>query len=331
MAKLDGSLTFRVTKEELYHSGFDVSPDRKWLISQYEAPNTPPCNALYAIDGSRSKILAKSDPADAPQMAELFKFKSSDGEFDIHGIRLKPLGYDPSRKNPVIAFPYGLRRGPTFWPYYYGGPMIIRYGNQLKPNRDYMIVQVNSRGTLFRGRAFVNAAGNRPFTVAAQDYADAIKLLRKRSDVDRDRVGIVGHSFGGGVASMAVLKHPDVFSVAVSKSGVMDFRNQNAIFATSFGMGTFDENAEAYVSESPVTHAGKLKRPLLLMQGLMDTRVYPNSVFMMSDALDAAGVDYDLRVYPRAGHGLGPSALVTQWRFLQRHLLDEIHEPDGNE
>lgn len=209
--------------------------------------------------------------------------------------------------------------------------MVIPDGNGFKLNRDYIIVQVNSRGTLFRGRAFVDAAHKRPLSVVAQDYADAIKLLRKRPDIDGDRVGVVGHSFGGGVATMAILQHPDVFSVAVSKAGVMDFRNQNAISANWCGMGTIEENPEAYISEAPVSHAAKLKRPLLLMQGMLDTRVYPNSVFMMSDALDAADKDYDLRIYPRDGHGLGNSATRTQWKFLRRHLQDGAHARQRNE
>lgn len=322
IASLDGTKSWRVTKRELNHSSFQISPDHRWLISTCEGPDTPPCTWLSSMDGTKTLLLAERNPREAAHIAETFKFRSSDGGHDIHGILYKPLDYDPACKYPVIAMPYGLRGGPTWWPDYVGNPLAINTGKEFQYNRSYIILQVNNRGTMFRGRDFVDAAYGRLLTVCAQDYADAVRSLQGRTDIDFERVGIVGTSFGGGVACLAVLQHPDVFLAGISKAGVMDWRNQAAVATVRFGMGLFNENSDSYKNDSPVAHAHKLKRPLLLMQGMLDTRVLPNSVFLMSDALDQADLDYEMKLYPNSKHTVQPVGLSGQWKFFKKHLID---------
>jgi dipeptidyl-peptidase-4 len=320
VANLDGSKSWRVTCGELYYSEFQISPNRQWLIATSEAPNIAPSSTLFSMDGTEKVRLAKIVAKETSQHAETFKFRSSDGRFDIHGILFLPADYDPKRRYPLLAMPYGLRGGPTWWPVYVGSPLAIDTGSEFIHNRKYIIMQVNNRGTMFRGRDFVDAAHGKPLTVGAQDYAEAIRSLKRRTDIDFERVGIVGSSFGGGLACLAVLRHPDVFCAGASKSGLMDWQNQSLVATSRFGMGTLKDNPMGYVSDSPLSHAAKLKRPFLLMHGLLDKRVYPNSAFMMSDAWDTAGASYEMKLYPNAGHGLGNLALRVQWEFLERHL-----------
>ena len=98
------------------HSNFNLSPDKKWLIAQYEEVNTPPCTALYSTSGEFVANLAESDPSTAANLAEMFKFRSDDGRFDIYGILYKPRDFDPNKTYPVINTLYGgpnsRNRGP---------------------------------------------------------------------------------------------------------------------------------------------------------------------------------------------------------------------------
>ena len=87
---LDGKQQRRVTTLDYHHSNFQLSPDRKWLIAQYEAVNRPPSTAIYRTDGKFVANLAEQGPAEAANLAEMFKFRSDDDQFDIYGILYKP-------------------------------------------------------------------------------------------------------------------------------------------------------------------------------------------------------------------------------------------------
>lgn len=309
---MDGKNQTRVTTKEAHHSKFNLSPDRKWLIAQYEQVNVPPCTALYAADGTFVANLAESDPADAANLAEMFNFKSSDGKFDIYGILYKPSDFDPEKKYPVINALYG---GP--------GSNEIRASYVSRQYRDcgrgYLAVKVNNRGTGGRGKAFTDSTYGKLGNVDIQDHADAIRMLSERPYFDGDRVGIVGHSYGGYMAAMGAFKHPDVYAASVVRAGVTDWQNYDTIYTERY-MSTPQLNREGYKVGAVMTYAKDLKGKVLIMHGMMDDNVHPNNAFQLIEALDKNGVAYESRFWPNAGHGLGRGMVTSQNEFFDRIL-----------
>ena len=309
---LDGTNQRRVTTIDAHHSGFSLSPDNKWLIAQYEEVNTPPCTALYSTDGKLVAKLAESDPASAANLAEMFSFKSSDGKFDIYGILFKPKGFDPSKKYPVINALYG---GP--------GSNEIRANYVASPQGDtargYLAVKVNNRGTGSRGKAFTDSTYGRLGDVDIQDHADAIRHLRSRSYFDGERVGIVGHSYGGYMAAMGIFKHPDVYAAAVIRAGVTDWQNYDTIYTERY-MSTPQLNPDGYKVGAAMTYAKDLKGKVLIMHGMVDDNVHPNNAFQLIEALDRESKTYESRFWPNGDHGLGAGAGATQQEFFDRTL-----------
>jgi dipeptidyl-peptidase 4 len=309
---LDGTNQRRVTTIDAHHSNFSLSPDNKWLIAQYEEVNTPPCTALYSTEGKLVAKLAESDPASAANLAEMFSFKSSDGKFDIYGILFKPRDFDPSQKYPVVNSLYG---GP--------GSNEIRANYVASPqgdtSRGYLVVRVNNRGTGGRGKAFTDATYGRLGDIDIQDHADAIRLLSSRPYFDGQRVGIVGHSYGGYLAAMGIFKHPDVYSAAVIRAGVTDWRNYDSIYTERY-MSTPQLNPEGYKIGAAMTYVKDLKGKVLIMHGMMDDNVHPNNAFQLIDALDRERKPYESRFWPNGGHGLGMGVNETQQEFFDRVL-----------
>jgi dipeptidyl-peptidase 4 len=158
-----------------------------------------------------------------------------------------------------------------------------------------------------------------------QDQVTAVQeAARLHPDLDPDRVGIRGWSFGGSLATWAVLHRPDVFHVAVAGAGVTDQRLYNAYWRERF-LGHPDQFPERYEALSLVRAASKLTRPLLLIHGLADTNVYPAHTLRLSSALLAAGRPHEVLLLPGAGHQalseeIAEKLLWHQVRFLQRHL-----------
>lgn len=309
---LDGQNQRRVTTIDAHHSNFSLSPDNKWLIAQYEEVNTPPCTALYSTDGKLVAKLAESDPATAANLAEMFSFKSSDGRFDIYGILFKPRDFDPAKKYPVINALYGGPGSNEIRANYVASP-------QGETNRGYLVVKVNNRGTGGRGKAFTDSTYGRLGDVDIQDHADAIRFLRDRPYFDGDRVGIVGHSYGGFMAAMGIFKHPDVYAASVIRAGVTDWRNYDTIYTERY-MSTPQLNPDGYKIGAAMTYAGDLKGKVLIMHGMLDDNVHPNNAFQLIEALDRAGKSYESRFWPNGGHGLGPGASDTQQEFFDRVL-----------
>ncbi len=317
LVSLDGKRQRRVTTLDYHHSNFQLSPDRKWLIAQYESVNRPPSTAIYRTDGKFIANLAEQSPSTAANLAEMFKFRSEDDQFDIYGILYKPSDFDPAKEYPVINALYG---GP--------GSREISARYVSRPRREcdegYLVVKVNNRGTGGRGKAFLGAAYLKLGDVDIQDHADAIRMLRKRSYVDGDRVGIVGHSYGGFMAAMGIFKHPDVYTAAVDRAGPTDWRNYDTIYTERY-MSTPQLNPEGYEMGAAMTHVKNLKGKILIMHGMVDDNVHPNNAFQLIEALDRAGLTYESRFWPNGGHGLGRGVDVTQGEFFKRTLRPESH------
>ncbi len=312
LVELDGQNQRRVTTLDYHHSRFQLSPDRKWLIAQYEDVNRPPCTALYQTDGTFVANLAETDLAAAVNLAETFQFKSDDGQFDIHGILYKPADFDPQRKYPVINSLYGGPNSTEYRPTYVATP-------RAECRQGYLVVKVNNRGTSGRGKAFLGSTYRRLGDVDIQDHADAIRHLASRPYLDTDRVGIVGHSYGGYMAAMGILRHPDVYTASVVRAGVTDWQNYDTIYTERY-MSTPQLNPDGYKQGAAMTFVDQFKGQMLIMHGMLDDNVHPNNAFQLIEALDKSGKKYESRFWANAGHGLAAGANETQAEFFRRTL-----------
>jgi len=309
---LDGSEQRRVTTLDYHHSNFQPSPDKKWLVAQYEAVNTPPSTVLYDTQGRLAATLAEAEPDSAANLAEMFTFRSADGKFDIYGVLYKPTDFDPNKSYPLIN---SLYAGPG------SNEISARYipNERVECARGYLVVKVNNRGTGSRGKAFLGAAYLRLGDIDIRDHADAVRLLSKRPYVDGKRVGIVGHSYGGYMAAMGVFKHPDVYAAAVVGSGVTDWRNYDTIYTERY-MSTPQLNKKGYDTGRAMTYVEDFKGRVLIMHGMIDDNVHPTNAFQLIAAMDAAGKSYESRFFPDTGHGLGRGYAESQWEFFDRVL-----------
>ena len=314
LVHLDGTNQVRVTTIDLHHSNFNLSPDQKWLVAQYEEVNTPPCTALYGTKGEFITNLAESDPAAAANLAETIKFKSDDGKFDIYAILYKPADFDPNKKYPVIHSLYGGPGTTEFNFNYVSTP-------RAETRRGYLVSKCNHRGGGSRGKAFLGATYQKLGTVEIQDHADAVRHLREKPYFDGTRVGITGSSYGGYASAMCIMKHPDAFQVAVNSSGVTDWRNYDTIYTERY-MRTPQVNKEGYDQGAAVTFVDRFEGHMLILHGMVDDNVHPNNAFQLIEAIEAAGKHFNIetRFYANAGHGGFRSGSSLSSAFFDKYL-----------
>ncbi|MBM4093988.1 MAG: S9 family peptidase [Planctomycetes bacterium] len=317
-ARLDGGEDARMTGAPANHTGLEISPDHKWFVACREAVGEPPRTALLNASGQQVAMLAEADGTKAEELGlvapELFTFKADDGKTDLHGILYKPARFDPERKYPLVISVYGGPESRGVSNRYSAADAHCEFG--------FLVATIANRGTTGRGKAFESATYLKLGIVDIQDQADGVRFLCQRPYVDAARVGIFGHSYGGYMSALALVKFPDVFHVGVAGAPVTDWKNYDTIYTERY-MRTPRENPDGYRDGSCLTHAKNLRGQLLLLHGLADDNVHPSNTWQLAHALQQAGLRFDMMIYPLSKHGLGQGSSTLRWEYLHRHLRPE--------
>ncbi|MGN6110336.1 MAG: DPP IV N-terminal domain-containing protein, partial [Kofleriaceae bacterium] len=138
----------------------------------------------------------------------------------------------------------------------------------------FIVVRSDNRGTPNRGRAWERAILKDLITIPLDDQVAALQAIGARHpELDLDRVGVFGWSFGGYFAAMAALLRPDVFKAAIAGAPVTDWALYDTAYTERY-MKTPQANEAGYHATSALTHAGKLERPLLIIHGITDDNVH---------------------------------------------------------
>ncbi len=317
---LDGTDERRMTGADLNHSGFKISPDGRHVVAVRESVEVPPETVLYDENAAELSVLARGDLSGLEENGlrggELIRFTSADGSTPLHAILHVPQNFDPTKKYPVLVDVYG---GPES-----RGPQNRFSAVNPYCELGFAIVKIENRGTLGRGKAFEGATHLKLGVPDLDDQAAGVQaLLEMYPWLDGDNVGMTGHSYGGYMAALALVRHPEVFHAAVAGAPVTDFRNYDTIYTERY-MRTPQENRSGYDQGSAVKMARKLKGDLMLVHGMEDDNVHPANSFQMAHALQSADIPFEMQIFPTSGHGIGsPAYRSSKWSFLQEHLLGE--------
>ncbi len=208
------------------------------------------------------------------------------GSRELNTVVIWPANHRPgSARLPVIMNPYG---GPH-------AQRVIEVGrafalNQWMANQGFAVVVADGRGSPGRGPEFERTIKGDLATPALDDQIDVIGGVAARypEDIDPNRVGIVGWSFGGYLAALAVMAAPEVFHAAVAGAPVTDWR----LYDTAYTERYLSDPAvypEHYEASSLLNRAANLTRPLMIIHGLADDNVLVAHSLQLSSALTAAG------------------------------------------
>lgn len=293
---LDGRGDVRLTDPAFNHT-VRMAPDGRHFVMVSSAHDTPPSTRLADAEG---RILAELATGDINrferlglQPVEMFTFTAADGITDLYGQLHKPSSFDPSRKYPVLFRVYGAPGFSGFREFFMTPDPDTEYG--------FLVVDLDSRATGGRGRPLQDAIYGKLGVVDVDDFAAGIRALHDRPYVDAGRVGVVGGSYGGYMAVMALLRHPDVFHAAVAVSPVTDWKHYDTIWTERY-MGLPRENEAGYLAASAMQYVGNLQGRLMLYFGTADDNVHPSNSLELIAALQQAGKSFEVRIGPDRGH-----------------------------
>ncbi|MFE0178200.1 prolyl oligopeptidase family serine peptidase [Streptomyces sp. NPDC059002] len=255
------------------------------------------------------------------------------GERDLRSALYLPSWHEPgSARLPVLLCPYA---GP--------GIQLVVHARawwtvvaQWFAEQGYAVLITDGRGTPGRGHAWEKAVHGDQLTPVLDDQVDALHAAAELfpDDLDLDRVGIRGWSFGGYLAAGAVLHRPDVFRTAVAGAAPTDLRLYDTHWKERY-LGHPGIQASSYENCSLVAHAHLLERPLMLVHGLSDDNVLPVHMLRFSAALLAAGRPHTVLPLPGASHlvtqeDVAANLLRLELDFLNASLAPAVPATGGN-
>ncbi|MBE2231132.1 MAG: S9 family peptidase [Chitinophagaceae bacterium] len=256
--------------------------------------------------------------------AEFIRIPNSKGD-TLNGWMLKPAGFDPGKKYPVLFCNYG---GP-------GSQQVAnRFGavsawHQLLAQKGFIVVSVDNTGTGFRGEEFKKKTYLQLGKFEIEDQIDAAKQLSNLPFVDKENIGHWGWSYGGFMSSLAITKGNEVFSAAVAVAPVTNWRYYDNIYTERY-MRTPQENAKGYDDNSPVNFTSRIKGKYLIIHGTADDNVHFQNATQMITALVKSNIDFESAYYPNKNHGIGGMADNTTFHLWSK-MTNWILENMGNE
>lgn len=300
-------------------------------------------NSLYVIDASSEIVpgqyylyeaateklsLLFSNKKDIPatQMSQSFpfSFEASDGQ-SIPGYITFPSHIPETQNVPLVTLVHGGPIARDYWSY--------DSEVQLLASQGYAVLRVNFRGSSGYGSKFKSMSQKQWGTRVQQDIIEATEFVMNSGGIDKDKVCIMGASFGGYSAVMSATIAPELFKCIVANVGVYDLElmfkegdvQEFLLYGKAYLTEQLGNDVAVLKAQSPVNHVAKLQAPLFLAHGGEDQRVPISHAHALKEALDTHKKPYVWFYTERAGHGFFEEASRTAYfeavaEFLQGHL-----------
>jgi len=308
--------------------------DDKWIVT-FEGDDSPVYYYLYDRRSQQATLLFSNRPElEKYNLAKVkpIQYKARDG-MTIYGYLTTPAGVD--RKNlPLVVFPHGGPWGRDLWGY-------DPYAQWLA-NRGYAVLQPNFRASTGYGKKYLNA-GDRQWAGAMHtDLLDGKDWVVEQGIADRQKICIMGGSYGGYATLAGVTFSPDAFACGVDIVGPSNlvtllktippyWSTLLAIFHKRMG-----EDEAFLKSQSPLFKADQIKAPLLIGQGANDPRVNKAESDQIVAAMRKNNKVVEYYVFPDEGHGFARPENRMAFNaaaelFLAKHLGGKSEPPSDAE
>ena len=285
----------------------------------YADAKRPQSVGIAPAEGGDTRILFPNPlpsrfPLEAHVVPTAVTLKAADGA-EFYNQLFLPKDLKPGEKRPAVVFVHGGPQRQMLLGYHYRHFYHMAYAfDQYLVNQGYIVLSVNYRSGVGYGRSFRNAPnrggqGNAEY----QDVLAAGKYLQSRADVDANRIGIWGLSYGGVLTAQALARNSDIFKVGVDLAGVH-------LWGSSL-----DPESVSFKS-SAIGAISTWKSPVLLLHGDDDRNVAFQQTTGLVQLLRAHDVPFELIVFPDDVHD---SLIHSRWvytferaeQFLRRYLM----------
>ena len=295
-----------------------ISPDERYFALRVSYSNKP--WELYLMENKEKALPVKiTESATAEftsynwRVPEFIKFKASDGT--MVPARLYKND-NPVKNGPAVIFVHGagyLQNAHRWWSSYSREYMFHNF----LVEKGYTVLDIDYRGSAGYGRDWRTAIYRYMGGKDLDDQVDGAKYLVEQLQVNPEKIGIYGGSYGGFMTLMAMFTKPGTFAAGAALRSVTDWAHYNHGY-TSGILNTPAADSIAYVKSSPIYYAEGLKGALLICHGMIDDNVHFQDVVRLSQRLIELGKDnWEMAVYPLERHGfVEPSSWTDEYKRI---------------
>ncbi len=264
-----------------------------------------PADVKKVSNGQLSSITSESNyPRKQLVTPEQVIMTAEDG-IQFHGQLFLPKNLGKTEKAPAVMFFHGGSRRQMMLGFHHRGYYHNFYAmNQYLASKGYVVLSVNYRSGIGYGMEFREAldygAGG------ASEYNDvlaAADFLKNHPNVDSNRIGLYGGSYGGYLTALGLSRNSDIFKAGVDIHGVYDWNAIIKGFIPSYNKLEMPEFAKLAFDSSPIAFMEDWKSPVLLIHGDDDRNVPFNETVVKANRLRELGVYFEQLVFPDEVHG----------------------------
>ena len=305
-------------------NSYAISPDESKLLIEHSTVTMPPelyvknmkgTDAATRITHTVSKAFLAM-PWAAPTVVAI---PSSQQKEPIYSKVYLPKNFDKTAtKNRAVMFTHGagyLQNSHLGWSGYFREYMF----HSMLVQQGYVVIDMDYRASAGYGRDWRTAIYRHMGKVEVEDMRDGVNWLIENANVDADRVGTYGGSYGGFLTLMSLFTDPDLFASGAAIRLVSDWAYYNHGYTSNI-LNTPEDDAIAYERSSPIYFAEGLNKPLLINAPMVDDNVFfEDTVRLVQRLIELEKEDFETAIYPVEPHGfVQPSSWLDEYRRIYK-------------
>ncbi|MCU7554027.1 prolyl oligopeptidase family serine peptidase [Alteromonas sp. ASW11-19] len=304
-------------------TNYILSPDESSLLLTHSKVTQPPelflqaatpeAGATQLTDTLSERF--KELPWAVPQVVAI---PSSDTSQPIYARVYLPEDYEAGEPRRAVVFNHGagyLQNAHLGWSGYFREFMF----HSMLVQQGYVVLDMDFRASAGYGRDWRTAIYRQMGTPEVQDLRDGVDWLVDNANVDRERIGTYGGSYGGFLTFMALFNDPDLFQAGAALRPVTDWAHYNWGYTSNI-LNTPDVDPIAYRRSSPIYHAEGLESALLINAPMVDDNVFfVDSVRLVQRLIELEKENFETAIYPVEPHGfVQPSSWLDEYRRIYK-------------
>lgn len=312
----------------LGYSEYVLSPNEQKLLLTHSKMTVPP--ELFVVDVGDDNVKPITNTISDEFKAfdwvtpQIIPVASSHAEQPIYSRVYTPAVLQPGKSYPAVIFNHGagyLQNSHMGWSGYFREFMFHSFLVQ----QGYIVMDMDYRASMGYGRDWRTAIYRRMGTPEIEDLRDGVNWLVENVQVDRERIGTYGGSYGGFMTFMALFTAPDLFQAGAALRPVSDWAHYNFDYTSNI-LNTPDVDPIAYERSSPIYFAEGLEKHLLINAPMVDDNVFfVDVVRLVQRLIELHKEDFETAIYPVEPHSFKqPSSWLDEYRRIYKLMEQNV-------
>ncbi|MCH8501798.1 MAG: prolyl oligopeptidase family serine peptidase [Aliidiomarina sp.] len=312
-------------------TSYQLSPNEDRLLLTHSSVHQPPevyvqdaqpnVAAMRLTETVSAEFVAKPWP-----LPEIVPVPSSHVDDPIYSRVYVPADFDAERAEqyPAVVFIHGagyLQNAHAGWSNYFREFMF----HSKLTEQGYVVLDLDFRGSAGYGRDWRTAVYRQMGWPEVEDLVDVVNWLGEHRNVDVERVGTYGGSYGGFLTFMSLFNEPGLFKAGAALRPVTDWAHYNTGYTSNI-LNLPQDDMIAYRRSSPIYFAEGLEDALLISAPMVDDNVFfQDSVRLVQRLIELEKENFETAIFPVEPHGfVQPSSWLDQYRRIYKLFEDNL-------